>query len=275
MYESKIIKDSICNGFRLTTMQVTHPLVVHAEFMTHCMFARNASSSRAIPFKKVLEKVQQDPYIPTYWGKNQPGMQAKEELQGDQKILAQGAWLAAKNYAIVQAQELHDLGLHKQIVNRLLGPWMWITCCVTGDEGAWSNYCALRCHPDADPAIQKQAFMVRDAYSASVPEELEIGSWHLPYVDANEFTIPTDTAKVSVGRCARVSYLTQEGKRDPKEDIALHDRLVNSTPMHASPFEHVAKARGGRFAKYAGWESYRHTLEGEYTTDYFKERAAK
>lgn len=48
--------------------------------MTHRVFSRNSSSSRAIPIEKMVQQVENDPVIPVYWGKNQKGMQAKEEL---------------------------------------------------------------------------------------------------------------------------------------------------------------------------------------------------
>jgi hypothetical protein len=311
-YEAKIIADSICNGHRLTTMQVTHPLIVHAEFNTHCAFARNASSSRAIPFKTMLERVQTDAFIPSYWGKNQAGMQAAEELTGDKRMQAINLWLEARDEAVCIAKKMAStvclecegkgelklsvggppvscefcggdgigLNVHKQIVNRLLSPFGWITVCVTGDTGAWSNYFALRCHPDAQPDIQTQAYMAQKAYFTNVPQVLEVGQWHTPYIRPEEYSYISDYTngssseealiKISTGRCARTSYLTQEGTRDFSKDIELHDRLRFHTPLHASPFEHVCKAMGddNRYAKYIGWKSYRHMLDREYVTDF-------
>src|SRR6516165_6397561 len=100
MFEAKIILDSICNGNRLTTMQVTHPRIIHSEFLTHAMFARNASSSRAIPFKKTVQKVMEDPFIPDHWGINQSGMQAAEELSGEKRERAIAKWLEARDEAV-------------------------------------------------------------------------------------------------------------------------------------------------------------------------------
>lgn len=284
MFEAKIIKDSVgSEGQRLTTMQLTHPRIIHAEFMTHRMFARCASSSRAIPFTKVLEKVITDPFIPVYWGVNQKGMQAEQELSPELQAEAKAKWLAARDEMIIAAKRLADpdgLNVHKQIANRLLEPWSWITVCCTGDAGAWSNFFSLRCHKMAQPEIQKVAYMARDAYYASVPEHLEEGEWHLPYITLEDYPQTIEAAdvethnanliKASVGRCARTSYLSQEGKRDLAADIALHDRLVSSRPLHASPAEHVCQAVRGnlRFGCFTGWMSYRHTLQHEYVTDY-------
>ena len=46
--------------------------------------------------------------------------------------------------------------------------------------------------------------------------------------------------KIATARCARLSYMTFEGKIDYEKDIALHDQLFNS--KHASPFEHCCRA---------------------------------
>jgi hypothetical protein len=326
MFEAKIIADSICNGHRLTTMQLTHPRIIHAEVNTHCAFARNASSSRAIPFKKTVQRVIDDPFIPEHWGINQSGMQAFTDLEGKPREQAIELWLKARDEAIHIASKMAfngecsvcsgtgmeasmagsftceacggvgiGLNIHKQIVNRLIEPWSWITVCVTGDADAWSNYFSLRCHPDAQPDIQKQAYMAQKAYYESTPTELEPGMWHTPYIRPEEReeiaqwvislnstmtvnfkdlvstpNIVNKLVEISIGRCARTSYLTQEGKRDFAEDIKLHDRLRFHVPLHASPFEHVCQAMGDdqRYAKYTGWKAYRHMLNREYVTDF-------
>jgi hypothetical protein len=282
MYEAKVIADSTCNGQRLTTLQVCHPRIVHAELNTHCAFARNASSSRAIPFSKMVERVMTDPFIPRRFGINQAGMQAFSYLEGMAHEAAVSKWLQARDRAVEIAMELADplgLNIHKQIANRLLEPWMWITVCVTGDWGAWSNYFALRCHPDAEDNIQQQAYMAQLEYFRSKPRVLHAGDWHLPYVSAQDFKDltagiaekkPMKMVEVSVGRVARTSYLTQEGKRDFEEDVKLHDRLVNHRPMHSSPLEQVCLAMGDgrRYNKYIGWKAYRHMIPGEYVTDF-------
>lgn len=277
MFEVKVIADSICNGNRLTTMQLTHPRIVHAEFMTHAMFARNASSSRAIPFEKMVQRIKDDPFIPEVFGVNQKGMQAKTNLEGELHDQAVSVWLDARDTAIRHAKVLanpHVLNVHKQITNRIIEPWMWITVCATGDAGAWSNYFALRCHDDAEDNLRKQAYMAQLAYYQSTPVVKLSGQWHMPYVgpgDWEKFSgFDYDLIKISTGRCARTSYLTQEGIRDYLEDIRLHDSLRDHRPMHASPFEHPCQAMGdnGRYGKYIGWKSYRHMLPNEYTTDF-------
>jgi thymidylate synthase ThyX len=151
---------------------------------------------------------------------------------------------------------------------------------VTGNEGAWNNFFALRCHHEAEPHIQKIAGMAREVRSQSIPQKLFAGQWHLPligFIDDDgvdeRLTWPDAIqVKVSVGRCARVSYLTHLGIRDVQADIELHDRLLAS--KHFSPFEHVAQCLESEgkwnFNGHAkgnlglGWVQYRKTLKEEY-----------
>lgn len=272
-YNVKILLDSINSiGDRLTTFELTYPRFIHSEFMTHRMFSRNSASSRAIPIEKMIERVENDPVIPVYWGKNQKGMQAREELNRVEKNYALAEWLQARDEAVHKAAELINIGVHKQIVNRLLEPWMWIT--VICSATTYSNFFKLRCHPDAQPEIQKLAYMMREEYEKSSPTKLNDGEWHLPLVSDTRQSIHstldwietgwhiTDLIKISVGRCARVSYLTHHGTRDPNADIDLHDRLLTSG--HWSPFEHVAYAAPGKTSgNFSGWVQYRKQFEGE------------
>lgn len=270
MFSAKVLADSTntCDN-RLTTMELTFPRFVLAEFNTHRMFSRNAASSRAIPVEKMIEQVEKNPVIPIHWGKAQKGMQAYEQFTGVDANECVDRWLTARDYALGAAEGMLDQGLHKQIVNRILEPWMWITVIVTGNEGAWNNFFALRCHHEAEPHIQKIAGMAREVRSQSIPQKLSAGQWHLPLIgfEGDELLSDEDKVKVSVGRCARVSYLTHLGTRDVQADIDLHDRLLAS--KHFSPFEHVAQSvhysgpeLEGNFGE--GWVQYRKTLKGEY-----------
>jgi thymidylate synthase ThyX len=231
------------------------------------MFSRNAASSRAIPVEKMIEQVEKNPVIPIHWGKAQKGMQAYDVLDERCTTSCRVAWLLARQSAVDSTKVLLGLGLHKQIANRLLEPWMWITVIATGNEGAWNNFFALRCHHEAEPHIQSIAYMARDMRNQSTPQKLSDGQWHLPLIgfEGDELLSVEDQVKVSVGRCARVSYLTHDGRRDVQADIDLHDRLLAS--KHFSPFEHVARSGkhtgdGGNLGY--GWTQYRKTLKGEY-----------
>ena len=240
MHSAKIIAVSLSpEGVRLTSMELTYPRIIHAEMMTHRVFSRNAASSRAIPVQRMIRMVQENPYIPSEFGANQSGMQAGDALSGVAAENARSEWLQARDNAVFQASKLLELGVHKQLTNRLLEPFQWYTALFTGTE--WSNFFHLRCHPAAHPDIQALARKMRDTYEAGTSIELRSGEWHLPYVDAADvFTHTQDVLKkVSAGRCARLSYLTHDGTRDSSKDIALHDQLLEAG--HMSPFEHQAR----------------------------------
>ena len=236
-FGAKVVADSVSPaGVRLTTLEVTMPRIVLAEFNTHRMLSRNSASSRAIPVEKRIAAVEADPFVPEAFGRNQQGMQAGEALDGEEAEAARENWMSACRSAVAHARSAAQLGVHKQLANRLIEPFLWHTVLVTATE--WSNFFALRCNPDAQPEIRRVAELMREAMASSEPRPVNFGEWHLPFVEPAE-AFRSDPCKVSAGRCARVSYLTHDGRRAPEEDAALADRLLGSG--HISPFEHVAR----------------------------------
>lgn len=272
MYDVKIVLDSIANGKRLVTFQLTYPRYIHAELMTHRVFSRNASSSRAIPAAKLIENSLKNAVYPIRWGKNQAGMQASmEDLSDNDSIAAKEIWDEMMIACANGVRALSELGLHKQWANRPLEWFGTISVVVTATE--WDNWFELRDHPDAQPEIQHLAKMMRVAMDESVPEALYAGDWHLPYITKEEkMTIASaDTLKMSVARCARVSYLTHDGQTPDKEkDLALYDRLVGSVPLHASPTEHQATPFNATLhseqlqGNFRGWSQYRKFIEKDF-----------
>lgn len=272
---AKIIKDSISeDGVRLTTLQLKYQRFFHSELMTHRAFSRNASSSRAIPVAKMIEQVRTNPAMPIYWGSNKPGMQAGEELTGKALERAKELWRMAAQYAADCADEMQnkDTSLHKQVANRILEPFQWIHVIVTATE--WNNFFELRIHLDAQPEIHELALQIKAAMSNSVPTLLKDGEWHLPYVtdidrsDVRAMNLDSSTLlKISAARCARVSYLTHDGKEpDIGQDLALYDRLVTMKPAHASPIEHQATPNNSKeyaylYGNFNGWVQYRKLVE--------------
>ena len=263
-----VIADSISIAQRrITTLQLKYPRFIHSEFLTHRALSRNSSSSRAIPIAKLVEQVQKDPAMPIYWGLNQPGMQASKEHEDIST--AQVWWKASAIDAAASAILLDRLGLHKQIVNRVLEPFQWMHTIVTATE--WGNFFELRCHPDAQPEFQALACAIRTAMESSVPVErrglvAEAGTWHLPYVsDSERQTLSVAVlTKISAARCARVSYLKHDGTEPSvPDDIALFERLVGGVPLHASPIEHQAipASADWRSRNFLGWYQYRDLFE--------------
>lgn len=238
-----VVADSLSEaGVRLTSLALHYPRFIHAEMMTHRVFSRNASSSRAIPVTKMNDSIMHTMAMPIHWGANQPGMQAREEHTAIVKpewcgsMNVDMAWQNAGASAVDWSQAISDAGYHKQICNRITEPFQFIDVIITATE--WENFFALRIHHDAQPEIAELATIMEIAIDMSEPDRLAKEQWHLPYVDKWESL--DEAIKCSVARCARVSYKNHD-QTDPDvvKDIALHDRLLAS--MHMSPFEHVAK----------------------------------
>ncbi len=288
MYEAKIILDSVGpNEARLTTFELQYPRIVHAELMTHRVFSRNSASSRAIPTEKLLGRIEEDPMLPVWWGKNQSGMQAREELEGEALAEAKRVWLLSVMDGVRAARALGATGLHKQIANRAAELGMFITVVVTATE--YDNFFALRDHGAAQPELADVAGKAHRLWQQSEPKRLRSGQWHLPYVTGYDDDLLTDSeslyssdevCRISIGRCAAVSYLNQD-KRDPPEDLARAKKLA--TAGHMSPFEHVAQAMTEEeWVQYGtqaaacwvdsrvpmgnlwGWRQYRKTLPNEH-----------
>lgn len=310
---AKIVADSINpQGDRITSFILTYPRIIHGELMTHRMFSRNSASSRAIPFKKMMEMVEKDPFIPIAWQKDHKGMQGteyftksdlaaeefKEEIPDTVIEHLTQVWLTSRDNAVREAKYANEIGLTKQICNRLLEPYMWHTVLVTATE--FDNFFKLRCpkygggefkskrdviresrlagmpsdyyssfeiedwleedYSQAEIHIQALAEAMWDEYNQSKPKRLQPGEWHIPFSDnvnddeilqkiaKKEEVSHLETAydiyqhyaiKIATARCARLSYMTFEGKIDYEKDIALHDQLLAS--HHASPFEHCCR----------------------------------
>jgi len=238
--------------------------------MTHRDRARNAGSSRAIPWPTMCANIENDPVIPIKWGKNQKGMQTGEEVDNATILRAQHLWLKGRDYMVKIAQEIHELGIHKSLCNRLTEPWMWITVVMTSTD--WKNFFAQRCHPDAEIHFQQIAGMMKEAILNSTPKPVLFQDWHMPYMEHDDHehiyatydqALQLDIAKkVSVARCARVSYVQHGEKRKSVEkDLALAlDMIKGSGDLgHRSPFEHVAQASvtGVRSGPFRGWNQFR------------------
>ncbi len=262
---ARVVADSTSpTGNRLTTIEVRLHRFVLAEFNTHRVLSRNSASSRAIPVHRTLAVVAADPAVPVQWPAEQTGMQGGRLLDERSADRARTVWLAARTAAMTYAAELISLGVHKSVVNRLLEPFMWTT--VIASATSWDGFWDQRCSTLAQPELRVAATAMRAAYDASTPTALTRGAWHLPYLtDAEAADLGGEALKVSAARCARVSYLTHDGRRDPAADLTLYGRLVAADPPHASPLEHVATPADDLrppVGNLTGWDQLRHRVLG-------------
>jgi hypothetical protein len=254
---AKVVAASVSSvGKKLTTLELRYPRFIHSELMTHRLFSRNASSSRAIPVSKMIEQVKHNPATPIHWGLNQPGMQAQDE-QVDTNW-ANNWWGMAAYTARTFAETANEMGLHKQITNRILEPWQFMTTLVSSTE--WDNFFAQRISPAAQPEINELALCMKQAMEGATYTQTLC---HLPYIrPTDEGLSLDDKMKVSVARCCRVSYNNLNADSHSFDDIERHDSLLESG--HWSPFEHVAVAMNNpdiQSSNFRGWHQYRNILQ--------------
>jgi len=289
MISAKVLADHLSpQEIRILSFQVTCHRFILPEVNTHRVFSRNWRSSRAVPVKKLIDEVRMNPAMPVHWGLNQKGMQAQVELSYPAKEEAMAHWWDAAQEAVKAATWLDQVGTHKQIVNRVLEPYLWVHGVITSTD--WTNFFALRRHPDAQPEIKALADAMWQAMQGSVPKHLKPGAWHVPYyyhgtwesyfgedeyaTDIFGHTLQ-DALKISTASCARVSYFTHDGRKPTNEEnIELCNRLLGSQPLHASPAEHQATPdeqyimgqwhRPNQHGNFRGWIQHRKTLEGEF-----------
>lgn len=264
MIECQVIADSVMGCTRITSVQVKYPRFILPQLNTHRVFSRSTASSRAVPTAKLIEMIRNEPVVPVHWGQNQAGMVAENKLSMGRAAAAEAVWKEAAYSAANTAQLLADIGVHKQVVNRILEPFMWAETIITATE--WDNFFKLRIADDAQPEIQALAKAIKKAMDESVPVER---AFHLPYLRDDELDETRWTyaqrAKISAARCARVSYLNHN-KQMPSvdEDFALADRLIEAG--HMSPFDHQAMFDGGEKYRnenrnFTNWKPYRAILE--------------
>lgn len=265
MITAKIIADSYSPSHnRITTFVLRYPRFIHSQMMTHRVFSRNTSSSRAIPVSRMIRDILDDPVYPIEWGKNQKGMQAAETLGGDEVDYVNGIWKDAMMNAVGSAQFLADGGIHKQITNRLLEPFMHVNVILTGTE--FENFFNLRINHAAQPEIQELARAMEYEMYLSKPVMLQAGEWHIPFVDKEERVVYNyeldEFLHISAARCARVSYTApDETERNTERDLDLAQRLLSE--KHMSPFEHQAMCAGANVSSgnFRGWIQFRKVLE--------------
>lgn len=272
-YSVKVLADSIGpHGVRLTTFELRYPrAAVHEDFLTHRDFSRNASSSRAIPIAKMIERAD---WCPEVFGKNRAGMGATDSLDATRAAMAEQVWALAMANAHAGAEMLRALGVVKEDANLLLRPFEWIDVVVSSTR--WAHFFNLRgSGGNARKQCQRVADGMRDLLASSEPTYLQPGQWHLPYLTAEELALVCDgttprtvAALASAMRCARVSYARHDGARNDVGIDATDCVAKLIEPGHWSPLEHAAQCCDQPHLDYGnydpGWWQLRKSYPAEY-----------
>lgn len=276
-------------GKQILTVNVRYGLIIHSEFLRHRQLSRGVKSNRAIPSKKIRREVLEDPYTPSWFGANKSGMVSEEQVK--YPSLAKSLWRAARYPACGFHWLGEKMGLHKEVLNRLLNPWQWVSETITATE--WDNLYNLRIHKDAQRDIKAIVEAIYECHNKSNPHLLQHGEWHVPYVkrewnnkgeisyldnDGKVLSIE-EAIKCSAARCARSSYDNHDKtSANLLSDEPLYDTLISSKPAHASPVEHQGtpliikehwedgvthQDRDGCYwsGNFKGWVQHRQTLK--------------
>ena len=237
--------------------------ILHGEHLTEpwspfpVELSRNSASMRAIPIKKVIERIYEDPYFPIWTAANK-GMVGLHTLTEQDKSRADIRWRTALDSAVEEVEYYQKLGIAKQDANRALQRFMRIPIIITGTE--WDNFFKLRTAPDVQPDFRETALEMKALYDESQPQTLQIGQWHIPFGDRLPDGLSLlDTLKVSAARHARISYATHDGIIDVNRDFGMCDDLISGG--HMSPLGHQLKATYQDRANYKGFTSFRWYIE--------------
>lgn len=258
MIKVEHVQASICatTGARIDTLILEYPRVVHSQLLTHRVFSKNSSSTRAIPLEKAIQQILDNPaeYV---WTVNQAGMQGELVPSGELHDELEEAYGVAMNDAVDSARELASLGAHKQNAGRLLEPFQNIKIVLTSTE--WANWDWLRDHEAAQGEIAELARAISEARAKAEPMVLQPGELHVPFVERSpsshrhsqmryygkdhEALTPEEALLVSMSVCAQTSYRNSDYSLE--KAIDMRSKLLDSDHVHASPSEHQAIAMSG------------------------------
>jgi thymidylate synthase ThyX len=249
------------NGTKIATLEVKVPYHTWIHLLTHRAFSRNAQSSRGIPFTRLLERAT---YIPESFPINKPGMSPEnyiDKTHPDYQTLC-NLWIKARTLAIETANTMYLHEVHKEIINRVIQPYCYITGIITATD--WDNFIELRTASSTQEDTRKVAIRVREIINDM---QFMNQMWHIPYVDTMNEKMPiNDSLLISAARCARVSYLNHNNEKNNHEkDMKLANQLL--TDKHMSPFEHQACGYKGKYYNLSNWLSQRFIIESEKKVD--------
>lgn len=253
----EFIQGSIApNGTKITTLVLEYPRVIHAQLLTHRVFSKNSSSSRAVPIKSAIDQIDQNPaqYI---WTENQSGMSG-EVITDPVKLnkineAMTNLWNQVKQTVLYLGSKESEGGLnvHKQNAARPLEYYQNIRIVLTSTE--WINWDWLRIDSAAQPEIAQLAKMMYEVRESAEYMKLAEGEWHVPFITRKinkngklsyhhpetdaELTVQ-EAKELSMSICAQTSF-RKEDYSDKKTENVI-GKLFTGNKVHASPSEHQA-----------------------------------
>lgn len=247
------------------TLECEYPRAIHAQLLTHGVFSKCSSSTRAVPLEAAIKQIMDNP-ARFVWTQNQSGMQGAVVTDTAKLDAVERLFFIAKINMIAIARNMSSdrswgQDIHKQNSGRLLEPFQNIKIVLTSTE--WENWDWLRDDVDAQGEIADLARAMRIARDTANIMTIQDGEWHVPYVDRVRETvngklcyllprtelpggklgmaeqITSEQARaVSSSVCAQTSY--RKSDYSLEKAVKMEGMLINGRKVHASPFEHQA-----------------------------------
>lgn len=252
--------ECITTGKRIITLLCEYPRAIHSQLLTHRVFSKNSSSSRAVPIKKAIQNVFDNP-AKFIWTENQAGMQGDpigdpEKLSKIQMLMHDYMHHTLGVVAQLGYKETEGgLNVHKQNAARFLEPFQNIKILLTSTE--WDNWDWLRVDVDAQPEITELANKIKEARDSANYVSIHGDEWHMPFVirkrdsegklryysPENEHELSfNDAINLSLSCNAQTSYRLLDYTQEKTDRII--GNLFNGRKVHASPSEHIASPIG-------------------------------
>ena len=251
--KAEVVQASECaaTGKQIHTLILEYPRAIHAQLLTHGVFSKNSSSSRAVPIQAAIDNVKENP-AKFIWTGKQSGMQGTD-LKGDARTIhsAELINIMARENAITAVRMMDAIGIHKQNACRYLEPFQNIRIVLTSTE--WENWDWLRIDAAAQPEIEKLAVLMKEARENADVMLLQPGQWHVPFVtriksESGAISYWEDTTgkevtlqeaiNISMSASAQTSYRKTDFSLEKAED--MYGKLFGGKKIHASPAEHQA-----------------------------------
>jgi thymidylate synthase ThyX len=262
---AKLIADSLnaLNDDRLITLELTFPRIIQAQLNTYRESAKNSASSRAKSMKTVRYAAINNYFEPEVFMGDNRGMFSMTTLSPLKQQLAHLVWTSARLTAVFHHKLFSMVGVHKEISNRVLEPYLYTTVVMTASFSSWEWLLRQRLVAGAQPQFRELAKCIKEVAENHKPRLLKEGDYHLPYVTQTDKTLNslTDLIKLSIARCAAVSYKTFDGTFSDDSAFKTYQKLYRD--KHLSPFEHVATPSIAyhKNCYNVGWKTERNILE--------------
>lgn len=245
---AKVIADSINkHNSRLTTMVITYPRIIMKYLLSHRMLSLTTPISED-PLGKQIAKTRLNTFFPSHV-ENDSSSEVSEEIEERFRY----EWMLGASVMCGIAETFDKFGIHKQIANRIMEPFQYVTTVVSATD--LLNFFKIECNSE-HYEMKALAFKMLAAYVASEPEKT---NEHLPFGDKMEPGLTTEEKRmISAARCYTLGEI-----RDSKKDLDLANDLIKKGDYNV--FEHVAMAHinGTYVGNFKGWFQLRKTLRGE------------